>query len=535
MYFRAALRLLPQIPASLIMQPSPIHTLLLEDRAEREQPLVSIVIVCYNQAHYLEEAIESALSQSHRPLEILVVDDGSTDDTGAVAASYPRVRYIRQTNRGLAAARNTGLANSAGEYVVFLDADDKLLAGALEAGLGCFHEFPDSAFVSGTYRNIFSDGSPAPTGPAQFIENDHYCRLLEGNYIGMHAAVLYRRDVLAATGGFNESLRACEDYELYLRIARQFPVSVHREVIAEYRQHDTNMSKDRAFMLQAVLSVLQMESRRVPDPRHRSALQCGRRVWQDYYGYQLLEEWRKTPHLSGLIRLLRLCPRQTLRRAASVIAQKLARKLRPRRVRFGSLRRLTPVSRQFGFDRGRPIDRYYIESFLAEHAHIVGGHVLEVGDDTYSRQFGGARITGQDVLHVVPGHPEATPSNRFNCIILTQTMHYIFDLPAAAATLHRILKPGGTLLVTLPGISQICRDQSDKESDCWRFTAASAARLFEKEFSADNVHVRTYGNVLASIAFLEGLAAEDLTHDELAHQDPDYQLTIAVAARKEPS
>src|SRR5262249_52429948 len=125
------------------------------------------------------------------------------------------------------------------------------------------------------------------------------------------------------------------------------------------------------------------------------------------------------------------------------------------------------------------------------------------------------------------------PSDCFDCIILTQTMHYIFDLRATAQTLHRILAPGGTMLATLPGISPICRDQRDKESDFWRFTASSAMRLFTETFGCENVRVRAFGNVLTAVAFLEGLAAEDLSREELDHHDPDYQLTIAVAARKE--
>ena len=169
---------------------------------------------------------------------------------------------------------------------------------------------------------------------------------------------------------------------------------------------------------------------------------------------------------------------------------------------------------------------------------------MEVGDDDYSRRFGADKITDQDILHVVPGYPGATiiadlsdaphiPSNRFDCIILTQTMHYIFDLDAAVQTLHRILKPGGTLLVTLPGISSICRDQEDKEADCWRFTASSARRLFANYFGERNTSVTTYGNVLTAVAFLEGLAVRDLKPEELAHHDPNYQVTIALAAVKQ--
>ena len=522
------------------METTLLHPASLNRSAARLHPLVSVVVVCYNQAQYLREAVESALAQRYQPVEILVVDDGSTDETAMVAATFHQIHYIPQSNRGLAAARNTGLGHSSGEYIVFLDADDRLLPEALQEGMDCFERFPECGFVSGAYRNVFSDGSPAQTDPPQFVEADHYCRMLQGNYIGMHAAVLYRRETIAAAGGFRETLRACEDYELYLRIARQWPVRVHSGVVAEYRQHDTNMSKDRAMMLESALSVLDLERRQVRDRRQRNALRRGRRVWKDYYGTLLLDDWKRSRRIGELARIVRLCPRQALVFAANAIAQRLPR----RRIRFGSFRKLNPVSRRFGFDRGQPIDRYYIEAFLAVHADAVTGCVLEIGDDTYSRQFGAARVTRQEILHVVPGHPGTTiiadlsdapeiPSAHFDCIILTQTMHYIFDLRAAVATLYRVLKPGGMLLVTLPGISQICRDQSNRESDCWRFTASSAARLFGGRFGSENVTVCTYGNVLTSIAFLQGLSSEDLTRDELNHRDPDYQLTIAVAARKQ--
>ena len=214
----------------------------------------------------------------------------------------------------------------------------------------------------------------------------------------------------------------------------------------------------------------------------------------------------------------------------------------PNRIRFGSLRRLEPVSNVFGFDRGTPIDRYYIESFLASHSDRVRGRVLEIGDDSYSRKFGAGKVTQQDVLHVVAGFPGATivadisdapeiPSKTFDCIIFTQVLQYIFDAPAAVATLHRILKPGGVVLATVPGISRILRDQADKESDCWRFTEFSARRLCAQYFG-DNVTISTYGNVLAAVASLQGLATFELHRNELDYHDPDYQVIIAVCATK---
>ena len=500
---------------------------------------VTIVIVCYNQARYLREAIESALAQTHPSVDILVVDDGSTDETASVAAAFLGVGYVCQANRGLAAARNTGLRIASGESVVFLDADDKLLPGAIEAGIECFGRHPECAFVYGGYRNIFDDGSPAPTLPPQPVMSDHYARLLQGNFIGMHGAVLYRREILAAVGGFNEALRACEDYELYLRIARRHAIHGHPSVVAEYRQHDTNMSRDYTFMLRSALAVLALERNSIQERRHRRAARTGVRVWKEYYGALLLEEWQGNRNRRDLLKIFRIWPAGVLRKAAAA----LTRRLKPRRVRFGSLRRTEPVSRQFGFDRGLPVDRHYIEAFLCRHAEDIQGHVLEIGDDSYSRRFGAKRITRQDILHVVPDSPGATiiadlanatdiPSEEFDCIILTQTLHYIFDLQTAIDTLHRISKPGGTVLATLPGISAVCRDQHDRDSDCWRFTAASTRRLFAAVFGSPNVEARSYGNVLSAIAFLEGLAAEELRPEELDHHDPDYQLTIAVRAVK---
>jgi len=504
---------------------------------------VSVVIVCYNQAQYLAEAIESVAAQSDPPMEVILVDDGSTDNTAAVARDYSYVDYVWQTNRGLAAARNTGLRVASSEYVLFLDADDLLRPNAIRASVECFERHPDVGFVFGAFQNIFSDRSIAPTDPPSTIDHDHYLHLLEGNFIGMHGTVLYRRSILSAAGGFRETLPACEDYELYLRIARRWPVGRHSEVVAEYRQHDTNMSRDYAFMLRSAIAVLRGEGEWIHDRRHRRAQRAGIRAWREYYGELLMEKWYGDRSLRGLAQLARLNPRGVARWAGSALLKRTRSMQTTLAINFGSLRRLDPVSRHFGFDRGQPVDRYYVERFLTANQSAIGGRVLEVGDDTYSRRYAGDRIMRQDVLHVEPGHPGVTivadlanaqqiPSSSFDCIILTQTLHYIFDTSAAIATIHRILKPGGVALVTLPGISKICRDQADRESDCWRFTATSARRAFTKIFGSANVQVATFGNVLAATAFLQGLAAHELSSGELDHNDPDYQVVITVSARK---
>jgi SAM-dependent methyltransferase len=212
-------------------------------------------------------------------------------------------------------------------------------------------------------------------------------------------------------------------------------------------------------------------------------------------------------------------------------------------VRFGSFRRLTPISREYGFDRGRPIDRHYIETFLARHAADVAGRVLEIKDDGYTRRFGAGRVTQSDVLCLEADDPHATivgdlvsadhvPSNAFDCAIVTQTLQLIYDVRAALGTLHRILRPGGVLLATVPGMSQTSPHADWGERWAWGFTRVSARGLVTEAFPGGAVEVEAFGNVMSTIASLHGLSADELSAEELAHHDPEYQLSIGIRARK---
>ena len=207
------------------------------------------------------------------------------------------------------------------------------------------------------------------------------------------------------------------------------------------------------------------------------------------------------------------------------------------------LRRLEPVSRVFGFDRGQPIDRYYIGTFLEACSNDISGQVMEIGDPGYTLKYGGAKVTKSVVLHVQPGNlgtnlvgdlttGEGIPSSAFDCIILTQTLHVIYDIKTAIGTVQRALRTGGVVLATFPGISQISRYDMDRWGDFWRFTSLSARKLFQEIFGEGNVQVTVYGNVLSAIAFLHGLAAAELKQNELAHVDPDYEVIIGVRAVK---
>ncbi len=221
------------------------------------------------------------------------------------------------------------------------------------------------------------------------------------------------------------------------------------------------------------------------------------------------------------------------------------RRVRPRSqdFNFGSFRRLTPISYQCGYDRpGGPIDRYYIENFLNLYASDIQGRVLEIGDDSYTRQFGGDRPTHRDVLHIDADNPLATfvgdlahaeniPSDTFDCFILTQTLQYVYDLPAAIQTIHRVLKPGGVVLATLPGISQISQD-SWSQYWRWNFTKLSAQEIFSEFFPSSHLQVEAFGNALVAISFLQGLGLQELTTDELDFQDELYKILITVRAEK---
>jgi SAM-dependent methyltransferase len=203
---------------------------------------------------------------------------------------------------------------------------------------------------------------------------------------------------------------------------------------------------------------------------------------------------------------------------------------------------LRPISPNFGYDRGKPVDRRYIEDFLSHNAEDIQGRVLEIGDNTYTVQYGKSRVTRSDVLHVKPGNPQATlvgdlaqghnlPSNEFDCIVLTQTLHFIYDMREAVATLHRMLKPGGVLLATVPGVSSIDRGEWGP-SWYWSLSPIALRHLLATEFDDANVCVTSYGNVLAAVAFLHGLAESELRPAELKACDSQYPVIVGGRAVK---
>lgn len=211
-------------------------------------------------------------------------------------------------------------------------------------------------------------------------------------------------------------------------------------------------------------------------------------------------------------------------------------------VRMGRLRRTTPIDPQWGSGRGTPIDRIYIEQFLERHLDDIRGRALEVKSPRYLDRYGD-RVEHVEILDIDASNPRATivadlqqgseiASDAYDCAILTQVLHFVFDVPAALRTLHRILAPGGVLLATVPGITRVPAHEAERSTDWWRLTAVSARRLAGDAFGAEAVEVETFGNVLSASALLYGLAAEELRASELAAHDPAYEVTIGIRAVK---
>ncbi len=512
---------------------------------------VSIVITNYNHARFLDAAIRSVLAQTVPPDEIIVVDDGSTEDPGEVVARHPSVRLIRQENQGLSGARNTGLSAASGRYVAFLDADDTLTPVMVEADLALFREHPDCAFVYGAYELVDTDGRPFASVDVMMPGDDAYASFLSGNLVGMHGTVLYRRDLLAAAGGFDRSLRSCEDYDAYLRLSRHHPVAATERRLASYRRHGDNMSEDVPRMLRSARAVLgrHAETARTR-PEWVEAYRRGNEEWARYYVKVQAEKLvRAARNRSGVSteagRFLALAvgaPVPAARLLVRGVRRWRERRLSRRPVRFGDLDRTTPISPHFGFDRGRPVDRFYVEDFLARSAGDIRGRVLEIGDNAYTLAYGGDRVSRSDVLNRYAGHPTTTfvgdlsdgaglPSDTFDCIVLTQTLHLLFDMPAAVRTLHRVLKPGGVLLVTVPWVSPI--DRGEWHDDwCWSITPAALGRLLGLCFERHAVTVEAKGNVQAATAFLYGLADHELRPEVLAVDDDCCPLIVTGRAVK---
>lgn len=301
-----------------------------QDAATATDQLVSVIIPCYNQGQFLGQAIESVLLQSYPLFEVIVVDDGSTDNTGEVACRYSQARLIWQKHAGPSIARNRGLQDSKGSYLVFLDSDDRLLPDALSVGMRHLCDHAECAFVFGRHREIAADGRAlAATSSFVNIEKDPYRQLLLYNCVYTPSTAMFRRALFDSEIGFDPRFGGAEDYDLYLRIARKFRILAYDKIVAEYRRHDSNSTCDNAHMLKVCLAVMHEQRHSVLGNKEwEEAYQIGINNWRRLWGERLVSqvwsrlkerrEWQRS--VRDMMMLARYGP--------DVLPRQLGRKLR---------------------------------------------------------------------------------------------------------------------------------------------------------------------------------------------------------------
>lgn len=266
---------------------------------------VSIIIPYYNQPAFLAEAVSSARQQTYGDVEIIVVDDGSVVPAESMIEQGKNISILRTENRGVSAARNLGFAKSSGNYLIFLDSDDRLLPGAIEAHLVKFREHPEAGLSFGSTRFIDQNGAVKRSAHVCRPRRDYFSMLLEGNPIGSPGAAMFRRGALLAAGHFNESISMGEDYELYLRVARRLPVVQHNRCVLEYREHGANTSLAQEKMLISTMAILDLIEPQLTDSERRR-LPHARRRWRHGFrrkptlAYRLMDLYYSLRAMSGV-------------------------------------------------------------------------------------------------------------------------------------------------------------------------------------------------------------------------------------------
>lgn len=552
-----------------------------ETPAAKAAPKVSVIIIFLNPGQYLEEAIESVFAQTSDDWELLLCDDGSTDVGTQIAKRFAdqhpdRVYYLEHPgheNRGMSATRNLGLGHARGDYVSWLDADDVWTPTKIADQVRLLEANPRAAMVFGPAELWYSWTGQPEDFRRDFIQDVGLepDRMLEppelvANFLvsDMHfcTGVMVKRGVLAEIGNYEEDFKGdFEDIIAHSKLGLRYPVYFSSKTWYRYRQHPDQYcesvrrsSSERLTRIPFLNRLIEHMAEHGFDsafPGLYRTLEQQRRHCTQHWRYLPAETAQR------LMWLAAESVRSTLRNArragtvvlpgpvrSAVASLWYGRRSVPPSgwFHFGALRQTRPMSRVFGRDRaGGPIDRHYIESFLDENRGVIAGEVMEAGDAGYTERFGGGQVTRSHIMHTADGNPRGAlvtdfstgrgmPESAFDCVVLTQVLPFVWDTGCAIKCLYRSLKPGGVLLVTVPGISQISRYDADRWGDYWRFTPQSAERLFKEHFPGDRLEVKSYGNVLSAIGLLTGLGRDELKTSDLDAHDPDYPVIITVRA-----
>jgi peptidoglycan/xylan/chitin deacetylase (PgdA/CDA1 family)/glycosyltransferase involved in cell wall biosynthesis len=491
----------------------------------------AVVITCHDLGRTLAEAIESAAVQTRPPSEIVVIDDGSTDlYTRQIVArlSGPNLRVIQTENRGVAASRATGVGATSAEYLVMLDADDVLEPRHLEQTASVLDSQPEVSFVSCATRD-YEDLSNVWTPPPFTLVDQ-----LTSN--GAHVSTLFRRQMWQRLNGFDGRLACLEDVDFWARaIAAGFRGLVLDEPLLRCRRRRGSRT---AAALESATYVTTMTTLAA---RHRPVLGD---QWQQFLLAKerfLLQQREHTTRLAARrVELARQLDER--RREVQDLRGELDRAgVAP--LDLTDLRRLAPLSDHWGVERGVPVDRHYIESFLERFRADIRGRVAEIKDGYYTARFGGGAVTSTDVIDIDPENRQATITrdltrsdgfqpDQFDCFVCTQTLNVLYDVRAALATAFKILKPGGIFLCTVSSVNRVSSEDGGLDHDFWRFTEASLRALLAEVFPIDAFDVFSFGNVWACSAFLYGLARSELSVGELEVSDPYFPLIIAIRAVK---
>jgi peptidoglycan/xylan/chitin deacetylase (PgdA/CDA1 family)/SAM-dependent methyltransferase len=495
---------------------------------------IATIVSCGDLTRHVNPTVASIERQLGDHAEIILVTDESTDPRARAwikaFANKNGFISVHADKSAPGAIRNTGIRASNCPYIHCLDAGDQLEQSFHQECRALLDAEPRTQLVTsgvlmlgpGSVRRM----SVPTSGEIQTLVRDPYA---------IHGASMFRRNIWATLGGFDETLPRLEDYEFWLRILETGDackiIDRHlliRSVCRDSLYHRARVGETWSI---AIASIVQ---------RHLNTFES------DHVA--VLHTWEKRLQALADENNTLLARRQhalTEIEGFKARESKLLRQLSElerRTLDLGDLRRTTPIARDWGYERGIPVDRHYIEKFLEKNAADISGVVLEVQESDYTQRFGGNRVTKSDVIDLDPSNTRATivsdlrcaaniATGTYDCVILTQTLHVIDDMVSVVTECARILKPGGVLLAALPCVSRVSVEYGH-DGDFWRVTDAGARRLFSTAFPSANLTVESHGNVFMNLAFLYGFGCEELTTAEFDAFDPYFPMLVSVRAEK---